>query len=111
MEHNKLPVVLSLIQLKATNGWSDKSFSELLQLLADILSAGNVMLKTAYQAKKIICPLGFETRKIHACWNHCILYQGEYADLDDCPVCKESQYNCGDGDGGNNGTMKKKRVP
>jgi hypothetical protein len=29
-EHNKLHVVLTLLQMKASNGWSDKCFNELL---------------------------------------------------------------------------------
>jgi hypothetical protein len=29
-EHNKLHVVLTLLQMKASNGWSDKSFNELI---------------------------------------------------------------------------------
>jgi hypothetical protein len=29
-EHNKLQVVLTLLQMKASNGWSDKGFNELL---------------------------------------------------------------------------------
>nr|AAP53930.1 transposon protein, putative, CACTA, En/Spm sub-class [Oryza sativa Japonica Group] len=38
-EHSKLHVVFSLLQLKSTNGWSDKSFTELLQLIGDLLPA------------------------------------------------------------------------
>jgi hypothetical protein len=30
-EYNKLHVVLTLLQMKARNGWSDKGFNELLQ--------------------------------------------------------------------------------
>jgi hypothetical protein len=30
-EHNKLHIVLRLLQMKASNGWSDKGFNELLQ--------------------------------------------------------------------------------
>jgi hypothetical protein len=29
-EHNKLHVVLTLLQMNASNGWSDKGFNELL---------------------------------------------------------------------------------
>jgi hypothetical protein len=29
-EHNKLHVVLTLLQMKSSNGWSDKGFNELL---------------------------------------------------------------------------------
>jgi hypothetical protein len=42
-EHNKLHVVLTLLQMKANNSWSDKGFNELLQLLNDLLSKANVL--------------------------------------------------------------------
>jgi hypothetical protein len=107
-EHSKLQVVLSLLHLKASNGWSDKSFTELLELLKEILPMDNVLPESTYQAKKVICLLGLDIQKIHACLNDCILYRGEFAYLEQCSVCKASRYKCGDGDdeGGN-----KKRVP
>jgi hypothetical protein len=66
-EHNKLHVVLTLLQIKASNGWSDKGFSELLQFLNNLLPKANVLPRSTYQAKKIVCPLGFEVEKIHVC--------------------------------------------
>jgi hypothetical protein len=42
-EHNKLHVVLTLLQMKASNGWSDKGFNELLEFLNDFLSKANVL--------------------------------------------------------------------
>ena len=52
-EHNKLHVVLTLLQMKASNGWSDKDFSELLQFLRDFLPEEKVLLENVYQAKKL----------------------------------------------------------
>ena len=40
----------------------------------------------------MICPLGLEVQKIHACDNDCILYHGKYAELDQCSVCELSRY-------------------
>src|SRR5579859_2251653 len=59
-EHKKLNVVLTLLQLKASNGWSDKSFTQLLDYIGDQLLTGNVLSCTTYQAKQVICPLGLE---------------------------------------------------
>jgi hypothetical protein len=53
--------------MKASNGWSDKDFIELLQFLNDLLPKANVLPQSTYQAKKIVCPLGMEVEKIHAC--------------------------------------------
>jgi hypothetical protein len=52
----------------------------------------NELLATTYAAKQVICPLGLEIQKIHVCPNDCILYHGEYENLDACPVCHASRY-------------------
>jgi hypothetical protein len=50
-------MTLELMKLKATSGWSDTSFSALLELLTKILPKPNGLPSSTYQAKKIICPL------------------------------------------------------
>jgi hypothetical protein len=63
-------------------------------LLKDILPQGNIVPKTIYEVKQIICPLGLEVEKIHACKNDCILYRGhEYQDLEKCPICGLDRFN------------------
>jgi hypothetical protein len=78
---------LKLLQLKADHGWSNKSFKHLLDVLRDMVREGNQIVESIYEAKKIICPLGIEIEKIHACMNSCVLFRGDYADLDKCPKC------------------------
>ena len=46
------------------------------------------MPESYYKAKQIVCPLGMEVQRIHACKNDCILYRVDNADLHQCPVCK-----------------------
>src|SRR5438132_13834550 len=84
--------MLELLKLKASNGWSDKSFMDLLLLLRDMLPKPNKLPCNTYRAKKLIAPLALDVQKIHACPNHCILYQKEYEQYDRCPVCKRSRY-------------------
>jgi hypothetical protein len=65
-----------------------------LTLLKDMLPQGNAVPKTVYEAKQIICPLGLEVEKIHACKNDCILYHGhEYEDLKKCSICELDRFN------------------
>jgi hypothetical protein len=52
----------------------------------------NVLPQSMYQAKKIICPLGLEVEKIHACQNDCMLFCNEDAMLEECGVCGTSRY-------------------
>jgi hypothetical protein len=42
-EHNKLHIVLTMLQMKSSNGWSNKGFNELLQFLNDLLPKANVL--------------------------------------------------------------------
>jgi hypothetical protein len=57
-----------------------------------MLPKGNQIAESVYEAKKIICPLGIEVEKIHACKNSCLLFRGNYADLDKCPKCGYYRY-------------------
>ncbi|XP_023756321.1 uncharacterized protein LOC111904846 [Lactuca sativa] len=88
----KLSVVLKLINLKANNGWSDTSFTSLLKMLHEMLPDDNELPVSTYQAKKLMCPMGMEIERIHACPNDCMLYRNEYADLHSCITCVTSRY-------------------
>ncbi|KAK1681901.1 hypothetical protein QYE76_042749 [Lolium multiflorum] len=88
----KLGTTLELLQWKAENGTSDKGFEKLLKIIKKMLPGENVLPSTTYEAKKVVCPLGLEVQKIHACINDCILYRGEYENLNACPVCSALRY-------------------
>nr|KYP36575.1 hypothetical protein KK1_042298 [Cajanus cajan] len=70
----RLSAILRLFNLKARNGWSDKSFTELLELVKEMFPEGNTLPNRNYEAKKVLCPMGLEYKKIHACPNDCMLY-------------------------------------
>ena len=63
----KLGTTLELLQWKATNGVSDKRFGDLLKLVKKMLSKDNELPTTTYEAKQLVCLLGLEVQKIHAC--------------------------------------------
>jgi hypothetical protein len=91
-KYSRLSGDLKLLQLKADHGWSNKSFRNLLDVLRDMLPEGNQIAEFVYEAEKIIYPLGIEVEKIHACKNSCVLFCGDYADLDKCPKCGYDRY-------------------
>ena len=78
--------------MKASGGWTNSSFTTLLEFLKDVLPEDNKVPPSMYEAKKTLSTLGMEYEKIHACPNDCVLYHKEYEDFDDCPVCKESRW-------------------
>jgi hypothetical protein len=59
----QLRVVLELLKLKASHGWSDNSFSDLLSLLAKLLPKPNTLPTSTYRAKKLICLLSLGVEK------------------------------------------------
>ncbi|XP_027361374.1 uncharacterized protein LOC113869309 [Abrus precatorius] len=87
-----LSSVLKLYNLKASNGWTDKSFTELLSLLHEMLLKDNVLPKRTYEAKQVLASIGLTHEKIHVCSNDCILFRNEYASLRKCPKCNVSRY-------------------
>jgi hypothetical protein len=51
LNYSRLFAMVKLFQLKASHGWSDGSFKELLALLKDMLPQGNTVPETVYEAK------------------------------------------------------------
>ncbi|XP_071718785.1 uncharacterized protein [Rutidosis leptorrhynchoides] len=95
MNFTKLFAVIQLVNLKSNNGWSDTSFTSLLELLNKMLQEGNELPVSTYQAKKLMCPMGLEIQRIYACLNDCMLYRNEDKDLHQCKVCGTSRYKRG----------------
>jgi hypothetical protein len=79
-------------------------------VLRDTLPNGNQIAESVYEAKKIICPLGIEVEKIHACKKSCVLFRGDYAELDKCPKCGYDRYKRKK-DGGDNNNADDENEP
>jgi hypothetical protein len=100
------------LQWKAANGVTYKGFERVLGILKNMLSDGNELSPTTYEAKKVVCPLGLDVQKIHACPNDCILYRGEYEELDACPVYDAKRYKIRQNNPSDvDGEPAKKKVP
>jgi hypothetical protein len=78
-----------------------------------MLPKDNELPATTYEAKQVVCPMGLEIEKIHACPNDGILYYGkEYETLDACPICHASQYKIRRDDPSNvEGERPQKKIP
>ena len=110
--NTKLGTVLELLQWKAENAVPDKGFEKLLKILKKKLPKDNELPDSTYTTRKVVCPLGLEVQKIHACPNDCILYRGAYKDLNACPVCGALRYKIRRDDPGDvDGEPPRKRVP
>nr|ABA97722.1 transposon protein, putative, CACTA, En/Spm sub-class [Oryza sativa Japonica Group] len=87
VDHDLLQDMLRDVEDPAQNERDGMKFSRLAMLPVE-----NTLPETTYEAKQVLCLLGLEVRRIHACPNDYILYHKQYADLDACPVCKASRY-------------------
>ena len=77
-----------------------------------MLPKDNELRSTTYEVKQLVCPLGLEVQKIHAFPNDCILYRGDYKNLDACRVCGALRYKIRkDVPGDVEGERPRKRVP
>jgi hypothetical protein len=68
-KHTRLSEVLRLFDVKVANGWSDKGFTYLLEAMNELLPEDNELPVSVYKAKKLICPMGLQIKRIHACLN------------------------------------------
>jgi len=106
-----LSAVLSLVNVKARYGWRDKSFTSPLEVVHNLLLEDNTLPKNYYKAKKILCPMGMEHQKIHACPNDCILYRHKFQQMSKCPICGTSRYKVKDEDESSSNENSKKGPP
>ncbi|XP_058111729.1 uncharacterized protein LOC131255051 [Magnolia sinica] len=88
----KLSFVVRMYQLKCLNGWSNKSFTMLLELLKEALPEGETLPSSFYETKKIIKELGLSYNKIDACPNDCQLYWKTNVNDESCVVCGISRW-------------------
>ena len=78
-------------------GISKSSFDRLLNILhMHILPVGNNLPESYDDAQKSLRHFLTPVKEYHCCVNDCVIYRnstsGMYADLDNCPKCKEPRY-------------------
>ena len=73
---------------KVLNGWNNKSFDMLLELLRVMFPMWSTSIPSSfYEAKLKLHDLDLRYDTIHTC-----RYWKEFGDLQHCPTCGESQY-------------------
>ncbi|KAL4315862.1 hypothetical protein AHAS_Ahas15G0227500 [Arachis hypogaea] len=86
-----LSFVIRLYLLKTLNGWSNTSFTALLELLKEAIPHLNIP-DSFNKIKAMVKDLGLGYNKIHACPNDCVLFRDTYEDDEFCPICGASRY-------------------
>jgi len=83
-------------------------------LICLVLPEGHCVPNTMDKIRKVVRDLGLSYEKIHAYFNDCVLFRGEYKKLDKCPICEESRWEHTNSEGTDDvedGGVKKKKVP
>ncbi|XP_028063801.1 uncharacterized protein LOC114267018 [Camellia sinensis] len=75
-----LSFIVQLLHIKCLSGWSDKSFTMLLELLKDLFPKGETLPKSFYATRKLLRDLGLDYHKVYACPRDCSLYWKETAE-------------------------------
>ncbi|XP_040364493.1 uncharacterized protein LOC121050025 [Rosa chinensis] len=78
--------------VKVLNGWTDKSFKDLLDICNESMPEGVNLPNSYYQAQKLTEDLGFTYNTVDACPNSCMLFRNEDINLDQCLICKASRW-------------------
>ena len=83
----KLFLIIRLVHMKCLNGWSNKSFTILLELLKEALLEGETLPSNYYETKIVLRDLGLHYIKIDVYPSDCMLYSKEHANVNECIVC------------------------
>ncbi|KAA0026277.1 CACTA en-spm transposon protein [Cucumis melo var. makuwa] len=94
-EFSSLNLLVKLMNVKVLNGWSNKSFDMLLELLRALFPMCSTTVPSLfYEAKRKLRDMGLGYETIHACKYDCVLYWKEFTDLQHCPTCGEDRDKC-----------------
>jgi hypothetical protein len=95
-EHTRLLFVLQMLRIKAANNSTDTSLDQQLKYPCKVMPERHTLPHSCEEAKKIVCLLGMDVQRYHACPNDCIIYHGKaYENLTKCPECQASRFKRG----------------
>jgi hypothetical protein len=82
-----------MYNLKCVGGINNKFFSDILELISQLLPPCDETLPVnTYKAKKFHSSMGLGYEKILACRNDCMLLWKDNKNLDSCTICGESKW-------------------
>ncbi|CAN1215361.1 hypothetical protein LINPERPRIM_LOCUS184 [Linum perenne] len=91
-KYSNLSFLIKLMHIKCLNGWSNSSFTMVLDMIKGAFPMADFLPTTYYGAKKIIKNLRLHYEGIDACKNDCIIYYSEYKDASSCPIRETPRY-------------------
>jgi hypothetical protein len=89
---SRFSFVVKLLHMKSLYRISNSTFSTIVKLLAEAFPECNTLPKSYNEAKNLLKELDLGYDSIHVCFNNCVLFRKQYAQLDDCPICCLSRW-------------------
>ncbi|XP_058763039.1 uncharacterized protein LOC131636447 [Vicia villosa] len=86
-----LSFTIRLYLLKCLHGWSNMSFTALLELLKEAMPDLNIP-ESFYKTTTMISGLGLDYKKIDSCPNDCMLFWKEHEKDNSCTICEASRW-------------------
>ena len=77
--------------MKCLHGWSNESFTSLLELLKEAMPEFKISL-SYNKTKSMVKNLGLDYEKIDACPKDCMLFRNDHKDDEFCHTCGASRY-------------------
>lgn len=92
IKHSKLGAFVCLYSIKCIGGWSNTSFSMLLEFINELMHSNVSLPKGTYKAKKYMRDLGLRYEKISTCRKGCMLFWRENEKLEKCTSCNKCRW-------------------
>ncbi|CAK8561709.1 unnamed protein product [Lathyrus sativus] len=88
---SSLSFTIRIYLLKCLHGWSNASFTALLELLKEAMLDLNIPA-SFNKTESMIKDLGLDYKKIDACPNNCMLFWKDHGKDDSCHICGASRW-------------------
>ena len=89
--HSKLSFMVRMLYMKSRYRISNTGFTAMMKLMSNGYPSSESP-KSYDEAKTYLKELGLAYENIHVCKNNCVLFRKKNAELNVCPVCKESRW-------------------
>ena len=92
INYSKLSAVVQVFIIKSDYGLSEAGYDKIIDWVRSILSEGNRLKENFYAAKFMMKFFGLGYQKIDMCFNFCMLYYFENAEMTECMICGYFRY-------------------
>ena len=90
--YTKLQAASELLNWKSEYNVSEAAYDHILPMFKLMLPKGAKLVESFYETKKVLKRVKLPEKKIHACKNHCMIFDGPNSNLTKCRKCGHDRY-------------------